>query len=93
MPNIKATEEPNFLIPNAKIIFNHLLLAFIKALIFQHFDLESHIWIKTDTSGYARNKVLSQLNFDSNAPLNDFNLDKSDFGQSEPLGLDVLASN
>ena len=33
MPNIGATEEPNFLIPNAKKAFNYLRLAFIKAPI------------------------------------------------------------
>ena len=33
VPNIKATGEPNFLTPNAKKAFNHLRLAFIKALI------------------------------------------------------------
>ena len=43
MPNIGATEEPNFLTPNAKKVFNHLRLLFIKAPIFQHFDLESCI--------------------------------------------------
>ena len=34
MPNIEATGEPNLLIFNAKKAFNHLWLAFIKALIF-----------------------------------------------------------
>ena len=59
IPNIKTTRKLNFLTPNAKKAFNHLKLAFIKALIFRHFDLESHIWIKTDVSGYAIGGVLS----------------------------------
>ena len=33
MPNIKTTKKANFLIANAKKLFNHLWLAFIKALI------------------------------------------------------------
>ena len=78
MPNIKATGEPNFLTPNAKKAFNHLRLAFIEAPILQHFDLESHIQIKTNISGYAIGGVLSQLNLDSNVSPNDLN--KSDFG-------------
>ena len=76
--NIRATGEPNFLTPNAKKTFNHLRLAFIKAPILRHFDLESYIRIETDASGYAISGVLSQLNLDSNAPPNDLN--KSDFG-------------
>ena len=59
LPNIRTTGKPNFLTPNAKKAFNYLWLAFIKALIFQHFDLKSHIWIKIDISGYAISKVLS----------------------------------
>ena len=57
MPNIKATEKPNFLTPNTKKAFNYLRLAFIKAPILQHFDLESHIRIETDASGYAIGRV------------------------------------
>ena len=53
MPNVGVMEEPNFLTPNAKKAFNYLWLAFIKAPIFQHFDLESHILIETDVLGYA----------------------------------------
>ena len=59
MPNIRATREPNFLTPNAKKAFNHLRLTFIKALIFRHFDLNSHIQIKTGASGYAIDRVSS----------------------------------
>ena len=70
MPNIGATEKPNFLTPNIKKAFNHLRLAFIKALIFQHFDLKNHIQIETDVPGYTISGVSSQLNLDSHAPLN-----------------------
>ena len=81
MPNIGTTRELNFLTLDVKKAFNYLQLAFIKAPIFWHFDPKSHIWIKTDALGYAISGVLSQLNFDSNAPPNDSNLNKSDFGQ------------
>ena len=79
VPNIESRREHNFLTPDAKKVLNYLRLAFIKALIFQYFDLESHIRIETDASGYAIGGVLSQLNLDSEAPPNDSN--KSDFGQ------------
>ena len=59
VPNIEATGEPNILTLNAKKAFNYLRLVFIKAPILQHFDLESHIWIKPDTSSYAIDGVLS----------------------------------
>ena len=84
MPNIRAISKPNFLTPNAKKALNYLWLAFIKALILQHFDLESHILIETNASSYAIDIVLSQFNVDSDAPLNDLkdsNSNKSDFGQ------------
>ena len=68
----------NLLTPDAKKAFNHLRLAFIKAPILQHFDLESYIQIETDALGYAIGIMLSQLNLDSNAPPNDSNL-KTDF--------------
>ena len=79
VPNIGATREPNFLTLDTKKAFNHLRLAFIKAPILQHFDLESHIRIETNVSGYTIDKALSQLNLDLNALPNDLN--KSDFGQ------------
>ena len=85
MPNIGAIGEPNFLTPDAKKAFNHLRLAFIKAPILRHFDLESHIRIKTDASGYAIGGVLSQLNLNSDVPPNDSNSNKSDFGQWHPV--------
>ena len=79
MPNIRAIGKPNFLTLNAKKAFNYLWLAFIKALILRPFGLKSYIQIQIDVSSYAIDGVLSQLNVDSNAPLND--LKKSDFGQ------------
>ena len=79
VPNIRATREPNFLTSDTKKAFNHLRLAFIKALILWHFDLESHIRIETDASGYAIGRVLSQLNLNSDTPPNNSN--KSDFSQ------------
>ena len=78
--NIEAIEEPTFLTLNIKKVFNQLRLAFIKAPIFRHFDLKSHICIETDASSYAIGRMLSQLNFDSDTSPNDPNL-KSDFNQ------------
>ena len=85
VPNIGATGKSNFLTPDVKKAFNYLWLAFIKAPILRHFDLESHIRIETDASGYAIGGVLSQLNLDSDAPPNDSNSNKSDFGQWHPV--------
>ena len=67
--NIRAIGKLNFLTSNTKKAFNYLRLGFIKAPILQHFDLESHIQIETNASGYAISGVLSQLNLDSHAPL------------------------
>ena len=79
--NIGASGEPNLLTPNAKKAFNHLRLAFMKAPILRHFDLESHIRIETDGSGYVIGGVLNQLNFDSNTLPIDLNSNRSNFGQ------------
>ena len=49
----------SFLIPKARIAFNRLQLAFTKAPILWYFDLQCHIWIKTNTLGYAISDVLS----------------------------------
>ena len=72
MPNIGATRKHNFLTSDIKKALNHLWLAFIKALILQYFDLESHIRIKTKVSSYTIDRVLNQLNLDSNPLSNDF---------------------
>ena len=61
-PNFGATGSgPSFLTPKARSAFNRLRLAFTKAPILWHFDPECHIWIETDTSGYAIGGMLSQL--------------------------------
>ena len=60
--NFDATEDgPKFLTPDARTAFNRLRLAFTKAPILRHFDLECHIWIETDVLGYVIDGVLSQL--------------------------------
>ena len=41
--NIKNTKRLIFLNSNAEKGFNYVQLAFIKALILQHFDLKNHI--------------------------------------------------
>ena len=75
--NIRAIKKLIFLIPNTKKAFNHLKQAFIKTLIFQYFGLKYYIQIKINALKYIINKVLSQLNLNSNVSLN--NLNKSDF--------------
>ena len=59
MPNIGNISKSNFLSLYTKKIFNYLRLAFIKASILQHFDLESHIRIETNILSYAINNILS----------------------------------
>ena len=49
----------SFLTPEARSAFNRLRLAFTEAPILRHFDLECHIRIETDASGYAIGGVLS----------------------------------
>ena len=62
LTNFDATKAGlKFLTSNAKTTFNRLWLAFIKALILHHFNLEYYIWIEIDTSSYAIGRVLSQL--------------------------------
>ena len=55
----KKTLGSNFFTPGAKLAFTELRQAFVKVLILHHFDLECHIWVKTDTSSYAIGKVFS----------------------------------
>ena len=59
--NSNNLKERKFLTSNARKAFNHLWQAFTEAPILRHFDPECHIWIKTDASGYAIRRVLSQL--------------------------------
>ena len=62
IPNFDANKNrPSFLIPNAKMAFNHLRLVFTKILILWHFDPEYYIWIETDASGYAIGGIQSKL--------------------------------
>ena len=69
MSNIGIVKEFIFLSYNNKKVFNYLQLSFIKALILQHFDLKSHIQIKTNILGYTIGRVLNQLNLDLDAQL------------------------
>ena len=57
--------KSGFLTSGAKRAFTKLRQAFIKAPIFHHFDLERHIWVETDASGYAIGRVFSQLTLDN----------------------------
>ena len=59
MSNIEAIKNSTFLISNTKKTFNQLQLAFIKALILRHFDLEGHIQIETNILGYAIGAILN----------------------------------
>ena len=59
--NSNNSEKPEFLIPKAKKAFNYLRQASTKALIFRPFNLEWHIRIETDASGYTIKEVPSQL--------------------------------
>ena len=55
----------DYLTPGAKRAFTQLRQAFIKAPIFQHFDLACYIRIETDVSGYAIGGVLNQPTLDN----------------------------
>ena len=68
--NIRAINKLTFLTPNAKKIFNHLRQTFIKAPILRYFDLKSYIWIKINISSYPISRILSLLNINFNALLN-----------------------
>ena len=62
LPNFDTTEAgASFLTPGTRKTFNRLQLTFTKALILQYFNLECHIWIKTNVSSYAIDDILSQL--------------------------------
>ena len=54
----------DFLISKAKLAFTKLRQAFLKALVLYNFNLERHIRIETNVSGYAINEVFSQLTWD-----------------------------
>ena len=56
--------ESGFLTSGARKAFTKLRQAFVKAPILHRFDLERHIRIETDASGYIIGGVLSQLTSD-----------------------------
>ena len=51
----------DFFISGAKLAFTKFKQAFFKTPIFYHFDLEHHIWIETDVSGYTISEIFNQL--------------------------------
>ena len=57
--NIGTTKKLFFLILNTKKNFKRLRQAFIKALIYQYFNLKYYIQIKTNISSYIINRLLS----------------------------------
>lgn len=57
--NSNTKGELKFLISKAKEIFNYLKQAFTKVPIFRHFNLECHIRIEIDASGYIIKRVLN----------------------------------
>lgn len=57
--SVTSIKKANFLTPKAKLVFIQLWQAFTKALILYHFYPECHIWIKTNTLGYAIGGALS----------------------------------
>ena len=67
-----------FFTPKAKLAFTQLRQIFVEALILYHFNLESHIRIETNTSGYTIGGVISQL-FPETRP--DRVVTKADLGQ------------
>ena len=77
---IKAVEKPIFLISDTKNAFNYLKQLFIKASIFQLFDLKCYILIKINISSYIIDGILSQLKLNPDIMPNDLSLNKSNFG-------------
>ena len=62
--SIKTLRSLDFLILRVRLALTKLKQVFVKVLIPQHFNLEYHIRIETDVSGYTIDKVLSQLTLD-----------------------------
>lgn len=56
---IKPSSVLCFLTFKARLAFNKLKQAFIKALILHNFDLKCHICIKTDVLDYVISKIFS----------------------------------
>ena len=61
----KTIGSSDFFIPGAKLVFTKLRQVFFKALILYHFNLERHIRIEINISGYAFSGVLSQQILDN----------------------------
>ena len=61
----KNLNRAGYLTPKARLAFTQLKKAFTMAPILQHFDLECHIRIETNASGYTIGEVLSQLTLDN----------------------------
>ena len=61
----KTMVRSDFFTLQAKLAFAKLSQAFVKAPILHHFDLERHIRIEMDASGYAIGGVLNQLTSDN----------------------------
>ena len=57
----KNLSKSDFFILGARLAFTELRQAFVKTPILHHFDLERHIRIETNASGYAIGGVLNQL--------------------------------
>lgn len=57
-------EAIGFLTSKVKIDFTRLRHVFTKASLLRHFDLECHLQIKTNMSGYVIGGVLTQLTLD-----------------------------
>ena len=58
-PSKNLNGATGYLIPEARFAFTKLRKTFTKALIIQYFDLECHMRIETDASGYPIGRVLS----------------------------------
>ena len=57
----KNSSKSDFFTLGAKLAFTKLRQTFVKAQILYPFNLERHIRIEMDASGYAIDRVLSQL--------------------------------
>ena len=51
--------ELDFFTFRARMVFTKLRQMFVRAVIFHHFDLEYHIRVEMDVSGYAISEILS----------------------------------
>ena len=60
----KKIVESDFFTLGARLAFIKLRQAFVKAQILYYFDPECYIWVETDASSYAIDRILSQLTLD-----------------------------